>query len=332
MAGDDTLVPAGEALVDLLRLNGIDKVFSVPGESFLPVLEALRQAPDIELVICRQEGGVTMMAEAWGKLTGRPGVCFVTRGPGGANAIAGLHVASQDSTPLILFVGQVPRDYLDREAWQEIDPRALYGSMTKWAAQIHDPARLPEYVSRAFHTALAGRPGPVVLGLPEDMLSVKVQVPALHRAPAVQSRPAPQAIASLQEMLASAERPLAIVGGVGWTAQAREQMHAFAARNSLPVATAFRRQDRFDNTSPEYAGEAGLGINPRLADRIRQSDLLLAIGTRLGDVVTGHYQLVSVPRPHQRLVHVHADLQELGRVYQPDLAIGAGVVQCCAAL
>jgi acetolactate synthase-1/2/3 large subunit len=331
MSGNEK-VSGGQAIVELLRLNGIDRVFSVPGESFLPVLDALHDASDIELVICRQEGGAAMMAEAYGKLTGRPGVCFVTRGPGSANALAGLHVASQDSTPLIVFVGQVPRAYLDREAWQEVDLPALFGPTTKWTAQIRDAQRLPEYVSRAFYTALAGRAGPVVLGLPEDVLFEEIELPALQPARVAQAQPAAADLAQLEEWLSQAQRPLAIVGGSGWDARSREQLQAFARRHALPVAAAFRRQDRFDNSSPNYAGDAGLGMNPRLAERIRKADLLLAIGTRLGDITTRHYELVSVPRPKQRLIHVHAEPQELGRVYQPDLAIYAAVKAFAAAV
>lgn len=325
MTGSSERMTGGQALVEVLRRNGVDRVFCVPGESFLPVLDALFDADDIDLVVCRQEGAAAMMAEAHGKLTGRPGVLFVTRGPGSANAMSGLHVAAQDSTPLLVFVGQVPTGFVEREAWQEIDPRGWFGAVAKWAAQVQDTARLAEYVSRAFHTATAGRPGPVVLGLPEDVLAETAVMPDLAPARAPRQHPARQDMERLADMLGSAERPLAVLGGSGWSREARRQVADFAERHALPVATAFRRQDRIDNRSPVYAGEAGLGMNPRLAERIREADLLLAIGTRLGDIATGHYGLVSVPRPRQRLIHVHSDPEEPGRVYQPDLALCAGI-------
>jgi acetolactate synthase-1/2/3 large subunit len=318
-------ISAGRAIVELLRRNGVDRVFSVPGESFLPVLDALREVPDIQLVVCRQEGGASMMAEAYAKATGRVGVCFVTRGPGSANAMAGLHVAAQDSTPLLVFVGQVPRAFCGREAWQEINVHALFGSTAKWAVQAQEAERLPELLSRAFTTALSGRQGPVVIGLPEDLLYESVAAIDASPVTVARSYPAPRDIARLQEMLAAAKRPLAIFGGSGWTAEARGLLQRYVEANAVPVATAFRRQDRFDNSAPNYVGDAGLGMNPRLAELIREADLLLAVGTRLGDITTQHYALLDVPRPRQRLVHVHPDPEELGRVYQPELAICAGV-------
>ncbi|MGA6097379.1 thiamine pyrophosphate-binding protein [Stutzerimonas marianensis] len=315
----------GQAIVELLRRNGVDRVFTVPGESFLPVLDALHDAPDIALVVCRQEGGASMMAEAYAKTTGRPGVCFVTRGPGSANALAGVHVAAQDSTPLLVFVGQVPRGLQQREAWQEVDVSALFGSVVKWAADLQDVARLPEYLSRAFATARSGRQGPVVLGLPEDLLFERTTPIDVGPAPVNQGYPSPQAMAQLRELLCEAQRPLAIVGGSGWNADCRAQLQAFAEAHALPVATAFRRQDRFDNLHPLYAGDAGLGMNPELAKLISEADLLIAIGTRLGDITTRHYELVDVPKPRQRLVHIHPDPQEPGRVRVPTLAICASV-------
>ncbi len=315
----------GQAIVELLRRNGVDRVFTVPGESFLPVLDALHDAPDIALVVCRQEGGASMMAEAYAKTTGRPGVCFVTRGPGSANALAGLHVAAQDSTPLLVFVGQVPRGFQQREAWQEVDVGALFGSVAKWAADIQDAGRLPELLSRAFTTARSGRQGPVVLGLPEDLLFETVDPLPLAPAPVNQGYPAPSAMAQLQQMVHEAQRPLAIFGGSGWSADCRQQLQRFAEAQGLPVATAFRRQDRFDNQHPNYAGDAGLGMNPALATMIREADLLIAVGTRLGDITTRHYELVDAPQPQQRLIHIHPDAQEPGRVYRPDLALCASV-------
>lgn len=315
----------GQAIVELLRRNGVDRVFTVPGESFLPVLDALHDAPDIALVVCRQEGGASMMAEAYAKTTGRPGVCFVTRGPGSANALAGLHVAAQDSTPLLVFVGQVPRGFQQREAWQEVDVGALFGSVAKWAADIQDAGRLPELLSRAFTTARSGRQGPVVLGLPEDLLFETVDPLPLAPAPVNQGYPAPSAMAQLQQMVHEAQRPLAIFGGSGWSADCRQQLQRFAEAQGLPVATAFRRQDRFDNQHPNYAGDAGLGMNPALATMIQEADLLIAVGTRLGDITTRHYELVDAPQPQQRLIHIHPDAQEPGRVYRPDLALCASV-------
>ncbi len=321
----DTLPDGGQAIVELLRRNGVDRVFTVPGESFLPVLDALHDAPDIALVVCRQEGGASMMAEAYAKTTGRPGVCFVTRGPGSANALAGLHVAAQDSTPLLVFVGQVPRGFLQREAWQEIDVGALFGSVAKWAADIQDTARLPEYLSRAFSTARSGRQGPVVLGLPEDLLFERTAPVNIGPAPITQGYPSPKAMAQLSKMLSEAQRPLAIFGGSAWNVECRMTLQAFAEARGLPVATAFRRQDRFDNSHPHYAGDAGLGMNPELARMISEADLLIAVGTRLGDITTRHYELVDVPKPHQRLIHIHPDPQEIGRLRVPDLAICAAV-------
>ncbi|MCQ4327710.1 thiamine pyrophosphate-binding protein [Stutzerimonas stutzeri] len=321
----DTQPDGGQAIVELLRRNGVDRVFTVPGESFLPVLDALHDAPDIALVVCRQEGGASMMAEAYAKATGRPGVCFVTRGPGSANALAGLHVAAQDSTPLLVFVGQVPRGFQQREAWQEVDVGALFGSVAKWAADIQDAARLPEYISRAFSTARSGRQGPVVLGLPEDVLFERTVPIEVGPAPISQGYPAPQAMARLRTLLAEARRPLAIFGGSGWSAETRQQLQTFAEAQGLPVATAFRRQDRFDNGHSNYAGDAGLGMNPGLAKLIDEADLLIAVGTRLGDITTRHYELVDVPKPRQQLIHIHPDPQEPGRVRVPDLAICAAV-------
>lgn len=325
MTGNREPITGGQAIVELLRRNGIDRVFTVPGESFLPVLDALHDAPDIELVVCRQEGGASMMAEAYAKVTGRPGVCFVTRGPGSANALAGLHVAAQDSTPLLVFVGQVPSGFQQREAWQEVNIHALFGSVAKWATDIQDTKRLPEYLGRAFATAQSGRKGPVVMGLPEDLLYQTLSPVEMAGSASVQSYPSPRDIRLLQDLLSAARRPLMVVGGSGWTVESRRQLERFVEERGLPVVTAFRRQDRFDNSHAHYAGDAGLGMNPKVAELIRDADLLLAVGTRLGDITTRHYDLVTVPRPLQQLIHVYPDPEELGRVHQPDLAICAGV-------
>ncbi|MEI2417844.1 thiamine pyrophosphate-binding protein [Orrella sp. JC864] len=323
----------GQILVDALRVNGADTAFCVPGESFLAAIDAFHDAAaDIRLVVCRQEGGAAHMAEAHGKLTGRPGICFVTRGPGATNASIGVHTARQDSTPLILFVGQVAREAMGREAWQEIDYRHMFGHIAKWVDQIDDPARIPEYVNRAFHIATAGRPGPVVLALPEDMLAQEAAVadcPPYRRA---QACPDPAAMAELAERLQAAERPLVMLGGGGWTRQASEDIAAFAQAHDLPVACAFRRQDLLDNRHDHYCGEAGLGMDPRLAARIREADFILAVGPRLGETTTNGYTLLDVPRPRQVLAHVHADPQELGRVYHADVAINAAMPAAARAL
>jgi len=313
----------GEVLVDQLRIQGVERVFCVPGESYLAVLDALHEAPEIALTVCRQEGGAAMMADAHGKLSGEPGICLVTRGPGATNASAGVHVAFQDSTPMILFIGQVARGDRDREAFQEIDYRRMFGPIAKWVAEIDDPARIPEYLGRAFATATAGRPGPVVLALPEDMLCERVRTADIAPSPRVEAHPGPDEMRTLATMLAGAKRPFVLLGGGGWNAGAAAAMQAFAEANALPVGTAFRCQDYFDNDHPCYAGDVGIGPNPALAERVRRSDLLLVIGARLGEMTTGGYSLLVPPRPEQPLIHVHPGAEELGRVYQPALAIQA---------
>jgi acetolactate synthase I/II/III large subunit len=313
----------GRVLVDQLAIHGADTVFCVPGESYLAVLDALYDTNAIRLVACRQEGGAAMMAEAQGKLTGRPGICMVTRGPGATNASAGLHIARQDSTPLILFVGQVARDTQEREAFQEVDYRRMLGPLAKWVAQIDDARRIPEMVSRAFHVATAGRPGPVVLALPEDMLTDEVETAdALPYVP-LETWPGAAPMAAFRDMLAAAKRPFLLLGGSAWDGDAVARIEDFAAANKLPVGCAFRRQDRFDNAHPCYAGDVGLGVNPKLAERVKESDLVVALGPRLGEATTGGYTLLDIPTPRQRLVHIHPDPEELGRVYQPALAINA---------
>lgn len=323
----------GQILVQSLLGQGVDHVFCVPGESHLAALDALYDVRDrIRLVVCRQEGGASNMAEAYGKLTGRPGVALVTRGPGAANASIGIHTAFQDSTPAILLVGQVRRDFADREAFQEIDFRRMFGPMAKWAAQIDDPRRIPEYLSRAFHTAVSGRPGPVVLALPEDVLTERAEAPAAPRHQRSAAAPAPERLARLEALLGRARRPIAILGGSGWTAEACADLRRFAEAFELPVACAFRFQDLFDNGHRLYAGDVGIGINPRLAQRIRDADLVLALGPRLGEMTTGGYVLLEVPAPRQTLVHAHAGAEELGRVYAADLPIHAGMPELGAAL
>ncbi|MBS3998040.1 MAG: thiamine pyrophosphate-binding protein [Hydrogenophaga sp.] len=319
---------AGHLLVDCLIAQGMTHAFGVPGESFLAVLDGFHaRADQIRFIVNRQEGGAAFMAEAQGKLTGRPGVCFVTRGPGATNASIGVHTAFQDSTPMVLFVGDVASDARDREAFQEVDFSAFFGPGTKGMAKrverIDDARRIPEYVARAFATALNGRPGPVVLVLPEDMLTQTVNASPLPRVEPVQAWSDPGGLRSLRELLLQAERPLVIAGGGGWTPQAAAALQRFAENWQLPVANAFRFQDCFDNHHPQYAGDVGLGINPALAERVRQSDLLIAIGPRLGEATTGGYSLIDAPLPRQKLVHIHASAEELGRVYQPTLAICA---------
>ena len=323
----------GQILVANLLRQGVDLAFCVPGESYLAVLDALYDAREsLRLIVCRHEGGAAYMAEAYGKLTGRPGIAFVTRGPGASNAAIGIHTAQQDSTPLILFVGQVGSDFRDREAFQEIDYRRMYGSIAKWVAQIDCAERIPEYVVRAFRVAMQGRPGPVVLALPEDMLASLAEVDDAARIGPLAIFPAAAQIDDIRERLAAATRPLVIVGGSGWTAEACADMRRFAEANALPVACAFRSQDLFDNAHELYAGDVGIAINPKLAARVRDADVLLVAGERLGEMTTSGYTLLNVPQPRQMLIHVHPGSEELGRVFQPALAIQASMPAFAAAL
>lgn len=319
---------AGHLLVECLLAQGVTHAFGVPGESYLAVLDGFHLHRNaIQFVTCRQEGGAAFMAEAQGKLTGRPGICFVTRGPGATNASIGVHTAFQDSTPMILFVGDVASDTRDREAFQEMDYTHFFGPSTKGMAKrverVDDPERLPEYVARAFATAMNGRPGPVVLVLPEDMLTQPVTAHALGRVEPVQTWSDPVALQTLRDMLLDAQRPLVIAGGGGWTPQAAQALQRFAENWQLPVTNAFRFQDTFDNHHPLYAGDVGIGIGPALAQRVRDADLIVAIGPRLGEMTTGGYTLLQAPKTHQKLVHIHASAEELNRVYQADLAIHA---------
>ena len=319
---------AGHLLVDCLLAQGVSHAFGVPGESYLAVLDGLHARRDqIQFITCRQEGGAAFMAEAHGKLTGRPGVCMVTRGPGATNASIGVHTAFQDSTPMVLLVGDVASDCRDREAFQEVDYSSFFGPSTRGFAKrverIDNADRIPEYVARAFATAMNGRPGPVVLVLPEDMLTRMTAARPLPRVEAVQAWSDPGALRTLREMLLACRQPLVIAGGGGWTPQSAQALQRFAENWRLPVGNAFRFQDTFDNYHPLYAGDVGIGLNPKLAARIKASDLIIAIGPRLGEMTTGNYSLIEAPQPKQKLVHIHASAEELNRVFQADLAINA---------
>ncbi|MCZ4282781.1 thiamine pyrophosphate-binding protein [Kiloniella laminariae] len=312
----------GEILAQGLKGHGVDTAFCVPGESYLAVLDALYDLKnDIKVVTCRQEGGAAYMAEAYGKLKGKPGICFVTRGPGATNASIGVHTAFQDSTPMILFIGQVARHQEEREAFQEIDYRRMFGQMAKWVAQIETAERIPEYLSRAFHTATSGRPGPVVLALPEDMLTEFAEVADAPSYKKVASAPLPEDMVQFRSLLSEAERPLLLIGGGGWTAEASAEITRFAEDNHLPVSCAFRRQDSFDNHHELYIGEVGISPNPKLATRVQESDLLIVVGPRLGEMTTSGYSLLDSPNTKQKLVHILPGAEELNRVYRAELAI-----------
>jgi len=312
---------AARILVDQLVLQGVERVFCVPGESFLAVLDALHETPEIELVTCRHEGGAAMMAEAYGKITGRPGVVFCSRGPGASNASSGLHVALQDSTPMLMFIGQNPRDVLGREAFQEVDYRQTFGPQAKAVMQVEDAGRMSEMVTRAFQLAQSGRPGPAVIVLPEDMLWDQAMTPDGRPAAPQDNGPTPGCIAAVRDALAQAERPLLLLGGSGWTAEALAALRSFAEASDLPVAASFRRQDLLDNESSCYVGEIGLGVNPKLANTVRNADLVLVIGARLGEVGTHSYAIMDTPVPKQLLIHVYPGADDIGHVYQPDIAI-----------
>ena len=323
----------GRILVDNLLAQGADLAFCVPGESYLAVLDALYDVRErLRLIVCRQEGGAAYMAEAYGKLTGRPGVVFVTRGPGASNAAVGIHTAAQDSTPMIAFIGQIGADVADREAFQEIDYRRMFGSVVKWAAQIDRADRIPEYVARAYRVAVSGRPGPVVLALPEDMLASRAEIADAPRVDVAPVQPSPAQLREVAALLGRARRPLVLLGGSGWGTAASADVVRFAESSQLPVACAFRNQDAFDNCHPNYAGDVGIGINPKLAARVKAADVLLVIGERLGEMVTGGYTLLDAPTPKQALIHVHPGADELGRVFQPAIAIESAVAPFCAAL
>jgi acetolactate synthase-1/2/3 large subunit len=312
-----------QILVDQLKIHGADTAFCVPGESYLAVLDALYDANSIRTITCRHESGAAIMAEAYGKLRGKPAIVMVTRGPGATNASAGLHIATQDSTPLIMLVGQVQRDAIEREAFQELDYRRMFGQLAKWVAQIDDPKRIPEFISRAYYVATSGRPGPVVLALPEDMLREPAEVEDAQPWRQVETHPSTMQVAEVLDELRRAERPFLLLGGSQWDADAVDAIETFAQASALAVGCAFRRQDRFDNALSSYAGDVGIGINPKLAKRIQESDLLIVLGARLGEMTTSGYTLIEIPTPRQRMIHIHPDAEELGRVYQPQIAIHA---------
>ncbi len=328
---------AGHALVEALVAQGVHTCFGVPGESYLAVLDGFHEHREqIRFIACRQEGGAAFMAEAQGKLSGRPGVCFVTRGPGATNASIGIHTAFQDSTPLVLFIGQVASDQRDREAFQEIDYRQMFSpgtlGLAKWVAEIQSADRVPEYVARAFHTAMQGRPGPVVLALPEDMLTTLTSAPVLPRAEPVSAWPAPGGLRELRAMLVAAKKPIVIAGGSGWDAESANALQRFAENWQIPVACAWRFQDTFDNRHPLYAGDVGIGTNPKLVARVKDADLVIALGIRLGEMTTQGYTLLSAPRSAQKLVHIHPGAEELGRVYSADLMLQSGTAAAAKAL
>jgi acetolactate synthase-1/2/3 large subunit len=314
----------GQLIVDQLLTHGAELAFCVPGESYLPVLDALYTVRDrIRLIACRHENGAANMAEAYGKLTGKPGICLVTRGPGATNASIGVHTAFQDSTPMILLIGQVGTDFMEREAFQEIDYRRMFGPMSKWVAQIDRTDRIPEFIARAYQVATSGRMGPVVLALPEDVLSGTAAVADARPWQRVESAPSPEALSKLSQMLGEAQRPFLLVGGSGWDEATCAELKRFAETQQMAVGCEFRSQDLFDNAHPNYAGDVGIGINPKLAERVKASDLLVVLGARLGEITTSGYGLIAGPVPAQRLVHIYPEPGELGRFYHADLMINA---------
>jgi acetolactate synthase-1/2/3 large subunit len=321
----------GQLIVDALKANGVSRVSCVPGESYLAVLDALYES-GIETVVCRQEGGAAMMADTWGRLTGEPGICMVTRGPGATNASAGLHIARQDSIPMILFIGQVQREAREREAFQEVEYRRAFTEFAKWVGEIDDARRIPEFVTRAFAVATSGRPGPVVLTLPEDMLVEEVEAPKAKPYTPVEAHPGPSQMAAFAKMLGEAKRPVFIIGGTRWSEESVAGFKAFAENNKLPVGCSFRRQMLFDHLSPSYAGDVGIGINPALAKEIKEADLVVLLGGRLSEMPSSGYTLLDIPYPSQKLVHIYPEAEELGRVYRPDLAICAAPDDFVAAL
>ncbi|MBX5157737.1 thiamine pyrophosphate-binding protein [Rhizobium sp. NZLR8] len=321
----------GQLIVEALKANGVKRLSCVPGESFLAVLDALRDS-EIDVVVCRQEGGAAMMADCWGRLTGEPGICMVTRGPGATNASAGLHIAKQDSIPMILFIGQVQREAREREAFQEVEFRRAFTEFAKWVGEIDDAARIPEFVTRAFAVATSGRPGPVVLTLPEDMLRDEVEAPRAKHYVSVEAHPGRRQIDDLYVRLLKAERPMVILGGTRWDADAVADFAGFAERFRLPVGCSFRRQMLFDHLHPCYAGDVGIGINPALAKEIKESDLLILLGARMSEMPSSSYTLIDIPYPQQSLMHIHPDASELGRIYRPDLAICAAPADFVATL
>jgi acetolactate synthase I/II/III large subunit len=331
MRANDGTRTAAEVLTDQLLIHGVRHVFCVPGESYIAALDAFHDR-DIAITVCRHESGAAIMAEACGKATGRPGICFVTRGPGATNAAAGLHIARQDSTPLILFVGQIAREMREREAFQELDYRAVFGSIAKWATEIDDPVRIPELVSRAFYTATSGRPGPIVMALPEDMLAERIAVPDAPAFEPVETWPGATDMSRLQKLLWASERPIVLIGGSRWSQAAAGAVARFGERFALPIATTFRRAHLFDPEHPCYAGDLGIGPNPKLLARVQGADVIILIGGRLGEQPSQGYTLLDVPAPRQTFVHVFPGVEELGRVYRPHLAINATPTAFAAAL
>jgi acetolactate synthase-1/2/3 large subunit len=331
MATNQALFSGGQLVVAALRAHRVDMAFSVAGESYLEVLDALFDAPDIHLVTCRQEGGASFMAEAYGKLTGRPGVLLVTRGPGACNASIGIHTAFQDSTPLVVLVGQVARHQIDREAFQEVDFRRMFAPLAKWVAQIDMAERVPELINQAFQVAASGRPGPVVLALPEDMLRDRCAAAVAGPYRAVRAHPGAADLSELRRLLAAAERPMMLVGGGGWSDEACRDIAGFARANDLPVCCSFRRQDIVDNRLPCFVGDLGTGASPALVMRVKEADLLLAVGARIGEITSQSYSLLGIPEPGKVLVHVHPSAEELGRVFRPSLAIQSGMPEFAAA-
>jgi acetolactate synthase-1/2/3 large subunit len=330
MAANLPLMSGGQLVVAALRAHGVEMAFSVAGESYLEVLDALYDAPEIRLVTCRQEGGAAFMAEAYGKLTGKPGVLLVTRGPGACNASIGVHTAFQDSTPMVVLVGQVARHQIDREAFQEVDFRKMYAPLAKWVAQIDLAERIPELLNQAFQVATSGRPGPVVVALPEDMLRDRAAAAVVGPYRAVRAHPGAADLAEMRRLLAAAERPIMLVGGGGWSDAACADIARFAAANELPVCCSFRRQDIVDNRLPCFVGDLGTGAAPTLVARFKAADLVLAVGARIGEITSQSYTLLGVPDPGKTLVHVHAAAEELGRVFRPDLAIQSGMPEFAA--
>ncbi|MFC3208397.1 thiamine pyrophosphate-binding protein [Aquamicrobium soli] len=312
----------GKLIVEALEANGVERIFCVPGESYLAVLDALHDST-IRTIVCRQEGGAAMMADCEGRLTGKPGICFVTRGPGATNASAGVHIARQDSIPMILFIGQIAAHAKHREAFQEVDYKAFYGDIAKWVVEIEDAARVPELVTRAFAVATSGRPGPVVIALPEDMLTDEVEAPTALPFTPVETRPGEAELDQLEKLLSQAKKPFVILGGTRWGEEGFKHIQQVAENWALPVGVSFRRQMLFDHLHPNYAGDVGIGLNPKLAARVKDADLILLVGGRFGEMPSSDYTLMKSPYPNQKLVHVHADANELGRVYRPTLAINA---------
>ncbi len=322
----------GQLIVQALAGHGVTHAFSVAGESFLEILDALVDQPSIQLVTCRQEGGAAFMAEAVGKLTGRPAVLLVTRGPGACNAAIGIHTAHQDSTPMVVIVGQVARHQVDREAFQEVDYRKMFAPLAKWVTQIDQAERIPELMSQAFHVATSGRPGPVVVAVPEDMLRDRRAAAPAPRYRAVRAHPGPGDLAELERLIAAAERPIVLVGGSGWTDWAAAALRRWLEAAGLPACCSFRRQDVLDNRSPSYVGDLGTGANPALVARVREADLVVALGARLGEITTQSYGVLAIPEPRQRLVHIHPSAEEIGRVFHPTLGIQAGMPELMTAL